>query len=144
MAFYNPLSLQIEGRAVIVYPDQGLEKVMYRNVDSVKKHIETLYEMHSLSKDIDYQIIMLWAEDKDPMTDMWIFTKTDAWGSGPLANVKIFRGYKEVNDIGVGSGNTLIVLGREEEQRRKSQNLEGYLSGPRPNLPDFLLLNEDF
>ncbi len=144
MAFYNPLSIQIKGKAVIVYPDQGLEKVMHRNAASVKKHIEELCNMHSLPKDIDYQIIMLWAEDKDPVTDMWIFTKTDAWGSGPLVDVKIFRGYREVNDIGVGSGNTLIVLGKEEEHRRRSQNLESYLSGPRPKLPDFLLLNEDF
>ncbi|VVB59720.1 Uncharacterised protein [uncultured archaeon] len=78
------------------------------------------------------------------MTDMWIFTKTDQWGSGPLTDVKIFRNRTGVNNIGVGSGNTLIMLGKEEEHRRASKTLKEYLSGPRPKLPDYLILKQNF
>jgi hypothetical protein len=144
MAFYNPLSLEINGLPVIVYLDQGLEKVMDRKIISIRNHIKDLLDKHGISKGADYLILILWTKDGKIMTDAWVFTKTDSWGSGPLADAKIFRGYAQVTDIGIGSGNTLIMLGREEEQRRNSLNLKDYLSGPRPKLPDFLLLREDF
>jgi hypothetical protein len=144
MAFYNPLSLNIRGTHIIVYLDQGIEKILERKTDAIQKHLESLLEKNILPKSIDYLIIFLWAEDSEIMSDVWIFTKTNEWGSGPLADARIFQGQKQVNNMGIGSGNTLIVLGKEEEQRRKSKSLDDYLSGPRPKLPGELLLGEDF
>ena len=144
MAFYNPYSVKIREFSMIVYLDLGIEKVLERKNSAIQHHIDALIDKNSLPKDTDYLIAILWADGSNLMTDIWIFTKTDAWGSGPLADVRIFQGNNPVNSIGIGSGNTLMVLGNEEELRRTSKSLRKYLSGPRPKLPDYLLLKEDF
>jgi hypothetical protein len=56
--------------------------------------------------------------------------------SGPLISCKTFRGYQECTDAGIASGDSIIVLGREEELRRDSKDLETYVDRLK-NLPDF-------
>jgi hypothetical protein len=146
MAFYNPMSIEVADLSVIVYLDQGIEKILGRSKRAVIDHI-TQIQKRLDNQETDYQINILWEDDDDPMTDAWIFSQTYKWGSGPLSDVKIFRGLNEVNNIGVGSENTLIMLGREGEYRRQftdPENLKDYLTGPRPELPSYLSLNEDF
>lgn len=142
--FYNPKVFRIKGIPVIVYPAEGLEKVLdRRNPNAIEEHLNSLYEANGFPEDSNYHVVALWREENDVMTDVWVFTKLGSWGSGPLADVNIFKGTQRETSIGVGSGNTLLMLGREEEHRRASESFGAYLDGPRPELPG-LMLNEDF
>ena len=55
--------------------------------------------------------------------------------SGPLGEVRVFRNGELSNNLGMASGNTLLVLGYEEKLRRQSKDLKGYLKGSVPKLP---------
>ena len=47
-------------------------------------------------------------------------------------------------DVGIASGNTLIVLGYEEKIRRQSKDLKNYLRGPAPKLPLEIMNGKNF
>ena len=143
--FYNPQFLKINGTQIIIYPSKDLEKVLDRNKqDSVKNHLKSLYYANNFPADSEYHIVILWNEGEDVMSDIWIFTKIKSWGSGPLVDVRVFRGMKREYSIGVSAGNGLVMLGREEEHRKKKKSLTAYFKDPRPKLPSYLALNEDF
>lgn len=152
--FYKPFTTKINEKQVIVYPCVGLEKVLDRSQRaSIEKHLEQLYSTNSqLLKTGEYHIIILWDEASDDknansmdiMTDVWIFDKIDFWGSGPLVDAKIFRNMVLETGIGVSAGDGLLMLGREEELRRTSKSLDGYLSGSRAELPDDIKPRENF
>jgi hypothetical protein len=146
MAFYNPVNLNIEGIPSIIYFDNKVEQVLSRTEEAVIDHISGLPTQQDKPFDIDYRIIFLWKDGYDLMTDMWNYTALGIWDSGPLANPIIFRREEITDAFGVASGNTLIVLGLEETHRRKVDNLQEYLTGPRAELPEELdlLLNKDF
>lgn len=149
MTFYNPFRLEIKNVPIIVYPSQGLENVLDRtNKYSIERNLFTLYKRNSdkIREKGEYHIVIQWAEKGKPdiMTDVWIYDKVESWGSGPLVDAKVFRDEQIVKDIGVGCGNELIMLGREEEHRRNASSLKEYLRGIRPTLPDFINLKENF
>ena len=69
------------------------------------------------------------------MVDLWCFTKNPVDDiSGPLVEAQVIRAGEPTLEQGIASGNTLIVLGLEEQQRRASKNLVDYLRS-RPQLP---------
>ena len=147
MVFYKPLSLEISSIPIIVYPCKDLEKIMSRlKPDAIKSHLEQLYDSckDEIAGKGEYHIIILWDDGPDIMTDVWIFSKVDSWGSGPLVDAKIFRNKNKVLDIGVSAGNGLVMLGKEEEHRRTKNSLKEYIEEPRPKLPEFMSINKDF
>ena len=145
-SFYLPKRLDISGTPVIIYPSEGAEKVFDRSrKDCVELHIVSLYRSNfsTLLKG-QYHIDIVWNVGNDRMTDVWIYDKIESWGSGPLADVKVFRGFEPETNIGVSAENGLIMLGREGEHRRKQESLKAYLDGSRPSLPDGIQPLEEF
>ncbi len=106
-------------------------------------------------------IAALWVDACDLMTDLWTFhwiynhklTHAEkAQKYSPLIDVNFFRrcepiAARQFDGKGVSTGNTLVMLGREEEHRRKMMEkgltLKQYLQ-KRPELPAWLSLGEDF
>jgi len=140
-SFFDPITIQIGTIPIIVYPCSGLETVFERTEDyCLEKHIEDIYKQNNELKKGEYHIIILWNDDKDKMSDVWIFDNVECLGSGPLVDVKICRNFERETRIGVSAGDGLILLGREtelEEKLRKSnKGVKDYIKSKRPALPD--------
>ena len=140
---YIPFSMTIRGKPVIVYLLKGnssLNRVYDPNSKkNVCAHIRSIYAKHEiLLKGGIYHIVFLWILNNRPMTDIWIHNVNKIDGpSGPLQKAYTFRDLNKF-DIEISSGDTLIVLAREEELRRKVGNLEKYTQRPK-YIPDFPL-----
>lgn len=153
MVFYNPFITELGNVTTIVYPAKGAETVFdRRDRGCLERFLAGLYDLNRglVSADAEYLLSMLWNEDTNRMTDLWIFRKSETYGGfGPLIDVKVFRELdpytpEPKKDEGIGSGNTITLLGREEEHRVSAVNLKEYLSGKRPELPARIKVGEDF
>lgn len=141
MAFGRAFVFQSRGIGIVVYPDDTLgDQVGEADwiVEGIEASIQGCAEKLAAA---DYAICFAWRDGTDFMVDMWTFSGTDTWGSGPLADVAIFREGKPDGASGVGSGNSLLVLGLEETLRRQSIGIEAYLRSTRPSLPPDLVLD---
>jgi hypothetical protein len=112
----------------------------------IEDHVMTLYKLNKnrFKNFGDYHINFLWGYNNSIMTDVWVQSKTDSWGSGPLSDPKIFKHFKIDNNIEKASGDTLLVLASEEIKRRNSDSFESYIDGKRPKLPFDLNSGKDF
>jgi len=123
---------------LIVYPvkDENPLLAIFKNKEEIQTHLSVLYSQHKvdLTKG-DYHILFVWNLDNHRMTDVWIHSLENWSDSGPLVECKTFRDLAVCHDSGIASGDSLIVLGREEELRRSLPDLDSYLH--RKNLPDF-------
>lgn len=145
-SFYTPIRFDIQNIPTIIYPCSGLEKVFDRNQEEcIEQHLLNLYQENTilLKGDSQYHVIILWTEKNSRMTDIWIHAQLESWGSGPLVDAKIFRNFTPELNIGVSAGDGLIMLGREEEHRRKKATFEEFLNGDRPVLPEGLNATEN-
>lgn len=137
--FYKPFIIEIENLPIIVYPSKGVETVFDRaETQCLEKHLGELYKGNQILKFGDYHIVILWDNGSDKMVDVWIYSELESWGSGPLVDEKTFRNFKIEPNIGVSAGNALIMLGREEEHRRATNDQKLYIKGSRPGLPDYI------
>jgi hypothetical protein len=80
------------------------------------------------------------------MTDVWIHDMQNWSDSGPLIECITFRGLEICHDAGIASGDSIIVLGREEELRRSSKDLTEYVdrSEHTPQFPEGMMPTEIF
>jgi hypothetical protein len=129
---YKPFSYQVETLPLIVYPvkdENPLEEIFDpANEPAIEKHLDKLYQTQ---KKIlirgNYHILFVWNLDRHRMTDVWIHYLKNWSDSGPLVECLTFRDLQLCHDAGIASGDSLIVLGREEELRRQLNNLPEYL-----------------
>ena len=146
--FYNPKIIEIKKLPIIVYFDEGIEQLLNReDPAALNKHFDKLYSdnLDSALNQIDmngFNIDILWENKKGLMTDVWIYSQLNKWGSGALVDEKTFRGYKLDTSVGVSSEHELIMLGKEAEHR-VGKKLNEYLQ-KRPVLPQFLVNGKDF
>ena len=95
--------------------------------------------------DSTYIIAFIWSLDGEKMIDIWKFNDNHVDDrSGPLSDGRVYREGKLCTDMGLASGNTLLVLGHEEKLRRQSKNLKSYLTGPVPKLPLEIVNGKNF
>jgi hypothetical protein len=136
---YIPFNHKINDIDLIVYPvlDENPLEEIFTNEEDIKVHLNELYEINNITEG-RYHILFVWNLDKQRMTDIWIH-KLENWseGCGPLLEVITFKKYKQTNDAGIASGDSIITLGREEELRRNTNTLEDYLDRSKL-LPDFM------
>jgi hypothetical protein len=135
---YIPFTIRVEDIPLIIYPvkDENPLEEVFSNKDEIIKHIENLYKQNSSLIKGEYHILFVWNLNKERMTDVWIHEMENWSDSGPLISCKTFRGYKECSDAGIASGDSIIVLGREEELRRNSTDIESYVNR-FDNIPNF-------
>lgn len=139
-SFYKPLIFNISNTPVILYPYRGIE-VSFSKYEKGK--LEE-YVSSVLSDVAAYAIVILWQDAQDIMTDVWLFGEFESWNAGPVVSVKNYRNGAIDTKSGVTAGDGLVMLGREEEQRRKSNSISEYINGSRPELPFDLAPSEDF
>jgi len=141
--FYNPELIYVRTVPIIIYPDEGIEKLLSRQDSySIKKHLDRLYINRCLKNPGDFNIDILWEDKGELMTDVWIYSQLNSWGSGAFVDAKTFRGYKRDTSTGVSAEFGLIMLGREAEQRI-GKSLTEYLK-KRPGLPEELINGKRF
>ncbi len=141
--FYNPELIYIRNIPLIVYPDEGIEKLLSRqDPDSIKNHLDRLYANRGLRNPGDFNIDILWEDKGSLMTDVWMYSQLDNWGSGAFADARTFRGHKRDTSMGVSAEFGLIMLGREAEHRM-GKTLKAYLE-TRPELPKELVNGKRF
>jgi len=125
--------VETQSAPVIVYVDEGWKVTSLASVESeVKRAVAATAwnEQRAL-----YYIAFAWKDGEIPMVDLWRFIDNPVDSiSGPLAEVVILRDGKETHDLGVASGQTLLVLGLEEQHRRAMRETRRYLS-ERPVIP---------
>lgn len=141
--FYTPKLVYVRNIPLIVYPDEGIEKLLSRqDPDSIKNHLDRLYVNRGLRNPGGFNIDILWEDKGDLMTDVWRYSQLDNLGSGAFVDAKTFRGYKRDTSMGVSAEFGLIMLGREAEHRM-GKTLKTYLE-KRPELPKKLVNGRDF
>lgn len=145
-SFYNNLNFFINGVQVIVWPDADAKK-SYGGMDekAIESYLADIINSDPYYSDAAYIIAFIWNMNGDRMVDMWKFNNNHIDDrSGPLGDVRVYREGKVCNDLGLASGNTLLVLGYEEKLRRQSKDLKSYLDGPVPVLPLEIVNGKDF
>lgn len=148
---YKPFNYQYLSIPLIIYPvkDENplIEIFNPRDNSSIQKHLHQLYKKHrkQLNRG-DYHIVFVWNLDKHRMTDVWIHDLTNWSDSGPLLECLAFRDLNVCNDAGIASGDSVIVLGREEELRRAVGSIDKYIDREQyiPVFPDGMEPIEDF
>jgi len=146
-SFFNSIDFHIDGKQVIVWPDKEAVKAYFgMSYKDIEKYIkEIIYKDEKYFKDSDYLVAFMWRYKKDKMIDIWKFDSNYVDDrSGPLGEVRIYRNQSRCTNLGMASGNTLLVLGYEEKLRRQSKDLQEYLEGPPPGLPLEILNGKDF
>ncbi|HUD21003.1 MAG TPA: hypothetical protein VMQ44_02985 [Candidatus Saccharimonadales bacterium] len=91
--------------------------------------------------ELGYFVAILWLDDGRPAVDLWCFFSTES-SANPDVNFTYCNEYGSEPAATVTCGDSLIILGMEELQRRTSISLDKYIKGPRPMLPDLLLATD--
>ncbi len=162
MAFYKPIiTIQEDKMGVpkhaIVYIDTKVSERFDRMTYGIIE--EHVYNVYRKNKDRfktlgQYNIDVLWVDGKDTMFDIWVMDKIKEWGvqqtdSGALVDAEYtFRNFEEDKESGIGAGLGMMVLAKEEVQRRIVEQIFGifgegssidvilneYIYGTRPRL----------
>lgn len=138
---YKPFTYKFSQIPLIVYPvkdENPLDEIFdLSDRNSIQEHLDELYKKHQkiLTKG-NYHILFVWNLEGKRMTDCWIHDMKNWSDSGPLIECLTFRESERCADAGIASGDSLIVLGREEELRRKVKNLIEYTDREK-HIPEF-------
>jgi hypothetical protein len=129
LQFYEPIMGVSGQRApVIIYPSVGLERAMPQTELAVVDHVSQLLHKYPLDVHIQYAVVILWDNDREAVADVWQFSKTETWGSGPLVDVRVYSCAQPLSGQGISAGDGLLLLGAEERLRRSCDSLAEYLS----------------
>jgi len=146
-SFYNCLNYFYKNKQIIIWPDVDAKRA-YKNFDSrlLEKYILDIIKDDSLYySDASYLIGFIWSYKGEKMIDVWKFNDNDIDDrSGPLGNIRVYKNGKVCTNLGLASGNTLLVLGYEEKLRRQSKDLKSYLDRPVPKLPLEIMNGKNF
>lgn len=136
-SFYRNLDCFVDGKQVIVWPDaEAIGAYKGFSKSDIEKYISEIIESDEYFSDATYYVVFIWDMDGDKMADIWKMNENYVDDrSGPLSEGRVYREGVLTTDLGLASGNTLLVLGYEEKMRRQSKDLNGYLQGPPPKLP---------
>jgi hypothetical protein len=140
-SFYKNMNLFITIKEkkiqIVVWPDVDAKKSYTdMNEKKLENYFSKIITSDSYYDDTSYIIAFIWTLEGDKMIDIWKFTANSVDDrSGPLGDVRVYKNGKICKNIGISSGNTLLVLGYEEKIRRQAKDLKDYLEGEPPKLP---------
>ncbi|MEW5805675.1 MAG: hypothetical protein AB1721_03075 [Patescibacteria group bacterium] len=138
---YKPFTYKWRSLPLIVYPvkdENPLTDIFDpQNNNSIQNHLDQLYQKHEERlNEGDYHILFVWNLDGHRMTDIWIHNINNWSDSGPLLECITFRDLEICSDAGIASGDSIIVLGREEELRREIGDIQEYIDRKK-HIPAF-------
>ncbi|MEI7621720.1 MAG: hypothetical protein WCJ51_04250, partial [Candidatus Moraniibacteriota bacterium] len=145
-SYYNNLNYFIGDLQIIVWPDVDA-KVAYSGFSEKQlgEYIKSIILADNYYNDATYIVAFIWSIESEKMIDVWKFNYNHVDDrSGPLGSAKVYREGKLCDNLGLASGNTLMILGYEERLRRQSKDLKSYLKGPVPKLPLELMNGKGF
>lgn len=82
----------------------------------------------------DYIIALFWGNNSDKIVDVFRYSDIDEWPGNP--NVESFilkNGIYQPDNHEISCGDGTIIIGKEEQYRRKTKDLEDFLKFP-PNI----------
>ena len=160
MVFFNPMVTRIGNREIptIVYPSEGVDAVFDRkDRGCIERYLNGVWIQHGdlFPGDTEYIVGVVWNDFNDTMADLRLNRRTQSYANGHfgyLGNVLTFRNWSNYRadpsnkEEGDTCGNEDIVVGREEEHRRtiSPNDVNVYVFGSRPVLPEWLRVGEDF
>lgn len=145
---YLPIYLDIfNDLTIMVYPAK--DESPLTDITDKEKLIKSIKKTYAEHEDIlqkgNYHIIFAWNRNGSLMLDVWVHTDNTHSDSGPLLE---FYGYSDgmpSSNKDIASGDTVVILGREEEKRRKFKSTEDYLQDRSlPHVPEYMIPNEEF
>lgn len=144
--FYKPYTLVTESLKSIIYPMLGVEAIIETKQSTLNNHLEKLFT--KIEKKGTYQIIIVWNDSKNLMTDVWLFQEIESEETGYTVDCKTFRNLLETIGEGLTASDGLIMLGRETELeeriRKEGGKLEDYFNSDRPVIPGDLVSDKTF
>lgn len=141
--FYIPFTTRVSNIPIIIYPMRDLKKVFdHRQARVIEDYLLNLYEQQSYLQSGAFHIVILWTDQTEVMTDIWMFKQLESAEAGYTIDCKTFRSmHPEIGD-GITASDGLIMLGREveleEKLRKQGHSIDDYINGERPYLPDVL------
>ena len=138
-----------EGIKTIIYPFQGIERIYERG--TLDQVIGRVVELQG-KKDVfnehpernKYGIVVVWSEGKDLHHDWFLYWGIEEWPENPSVDNYYFKnGVFQPRERHITCGDSLIMLGIEEQHRRTTKSRAEYLR-IRPDLPTPLRVGEVF
>jgi len=146
-SFYNSVDIRVWWKQMIIWPDADARDA-YQDFDiqKLQEYMQEIYESdEDYFKQSSYFIVFMWSLEGSKMMDVWKFEDNHVDDrSWPLSEVRVYKDKDICNNIGLASGNTLLVLWYEEKLRRQSKSLDEYLQGASPDLPLEVMNRLDF
>lgn len=138
--FYKPIAILVNQTPVIVYPMKGIESLVSRSeLNSITDFLSDLYSKHPILQSGTFHIAILWSDQDQLMTDLWIYRSLESSEAGFTIDCQTFRGTNSEKGEGITASDGLIMLGRETEleeaMRSQGKTIHDYVFGPRPKLP---------
>ena len=138
-----------EGIKTIIYPFQGIERIYERgSLDQIVAKVGELQRKREVFEDRpernNYGIVVVWSEGIDLHHDWFLFWGIQEWPGNPKVDSYVFQnGMWRPRARSVTCGDSLIMLGIEEQHRRTTKSRAEYLR-IRPDLPTPLRVGEVF
>lgn len=136
--FYKSEISKIDNSFQIIYPMKGIELLFKRHSNEIQEYLKKILPLCAGFSESVYQIIIIWSDGNDIMTDIWLYKGLESGESGYIIDCRTFRGLKEVHEEGITASDGLILLGKEtelaEEYRRNNTKITEYIEGERPNI----------
>ena len=147
--FFRPNATTINNQDLIIYPMVGIENVLPRSQpDCLENHLEKLYSKNTTLKEGAFHIVILWADETNLMTDVWLFLQLESEDTGYTVDCKTFRSLNVEKSEGITASDGLIMLGKEaelsEKMRKAGLSPHDFVYGQRPSLPNELNPTENF
>lgn len=117
---FLPLTSKFNYIPIVIYAANGdneIEKAFSRDESGcIEKYIDSvLIENATFVNDADMILAYVWNQDNIPNCDIWKINQNHlSDDSGFLYDVRIYKNLDCVTDIGVASGDSLILLAAEE------------------------------
>jgi hypothetical protein len=117
---YEPFTHAFGVTPVVIYPlkdDAVITKAFSRTQPGcLEAYVDELCAKNDdFIKGADMIVALVWNQDTTPMCDVWRVDRNRlSDDSGFLYDVRVFKGFSPVTDMGIASGNTSIVITAEE------------------------------
>jgi len=139
MPFSRRFSMQHAAKPTRVY----VHETVFTDADNHGKlpqaYIGKIFEQYTeLFEPDDFLIMALWADNGKQIAEVFGYFGTNPWPGNPEVNSWMFSdGIYQREERQICCADTLIVLGREEEARRKTPDLKSYMQNP-PDVRDLM------
>ncbi|MCB9790224.1 hypothetical protein H6763_00295 [Candidatus Nomurabacteria bacterium] len=105
---------------------KGIESFLKRGSNEIENHLTKLIVNSEGFYDSLFQIIILWSDGKDIMTDIWLYKGIESEDTGYTIDCRTYRDFSEVHEAGISASDGIVLIGKETElaeDYRKEKNL---------------------